>query len=67
VKNVAFGIIDGLNRRGRPRREWMDSRANTQHHRAEPFGVETRHWIPTGSSPWIEDEEKEELFQNKFI
>jgi len=24
VKNVVFGIIDGLNRRGRPRREWMD-------------------------------------------
>jgi len=47
VKNVVFGIIDGLNRRGRPRREWMDERlqimvldrrANTQHHRA---GVET--------------------------
>jgi len=24
VKNVVFGIIDGLNRRGRPRREWMN-------------------------------------------
>jgi len=25
VKNVVFGIIDGLNRRGRPRRESMDN------------------------------------------
>jgi len=24
VKNVVFGIIDGLNRRERPIREWMD-------------------------------------------
>jgi len=24
VKNEMFGIIDGLNRRGRPSREWMD-------------------------------------------
>jgi len=24
VKNMVFGIRDGLNRRGRPRREWMD-------------------------------------------
>jgi len=24
VKNLVFRIIDGLNRRGRPRREWMD-------------------------------------------
>jgi len=47
MKNGVFGIIDGLNRRGRPRREWMDDikqwcRTDAQtHHRAGPFGVET--------------------------
>jgi len=25
VKNVVFRFIDGLNRRGRPRSEWMDN------------------------------------------
>jgi len=49
VKNVVFGIIDGTKQErktekrvdGRHQRMASDRRANTQHHRAGPFGVET--------------------------
>jgi len=69
MKNVVFGYVDGLNRRGKLSREWMDDikewcRADVQTLSIMAQDVRSgdelswRYWTPTGSNPW--NEEKEE-------
>jgi len=77
LKNVVFGIIDGLNRRGRPRREWVDDikewcRTDAQNsassHRTVRSGdkLSWRHWTATGASPWNAEAEFQPIKSQLF-
>ena len=70
VKTLLFGIVDGTNKRGRPRREWMDDIVSwcktglqelnslVQDRRRWKLIIHDKQWTPTGTGLTVPEEER---------